>query len=158
GLAKVRKISPKISFNWNKTRCDIETLKAVVQHRLDVMAHFHRAFRKVYHTELEKLSKMGSGDVHLFREASNWLFNRLPTAELSETEQNKLSQVLKKNSMLSMMYQLEKGLLALWDGASGSPEQLADQLEQWCRKAEASGVAAMERFSKRLRSYALASS
>jgi AcrR family transcriptional regulator len=37
-----------------------------------------------------------------------------------------------------------------------SKEQLLRQLQDWCRRAEASGVAPLVAFSERLRSYAIA--
>jgi stearoyl-CoA desaturase (delta-9 desaturase) len=44
----------------------------------------------------------------------------------------------------------------LWDRSSASKEQLLRQLQDWCRRAEASGIAPLVDFSHRLRSYALA--
>jgi stearoyl-CoA desaturase (delta-9 desaturase) len=45
-------------------------------------------------------------------------------------------------------------LAALWARSSASREQLLKQLQDWCQKAEASGIAQLVAFSKRLRSYA----
>jgi stearoyl-CoA desaturase (delta-9 desaturase) len=47
-------------------------------------------------------------------------------------------------------------LVALWERSSASKEQLLRQLQDWCRRAEASGVAPLVDFSQRLRSYATA--
>src|SRR5688500_6515099 len=45
-------------------------------------------------------------------------------------------------------------LAALWDRSSASKEQLLRQLQDWCRRADASGIAPLVDFSQRLRSYA----
>jgi stearoyl-CoA desaturase (delta-9 desaturase) len=45
-------------------------------------------------------------------------------------------------------------LAALWDRSHASKEQLLRQLQDWCHRAEASGVAPLVDFSLRLRSYA----
>jgi len=45
-------------------------------------------------------------------------------------------------------------LAALWDRSSASKEQLLRQLQDWCARAEASGVPTLVDFSHRLRSYA----
>ncbi|MSQ89573.1 MAG: acyl-CoA desaturase, partial [Betaproteobacteria bacterium] len=45
-------------------------------------------------------------------------------------------------------------LTALWMRSSASPEQLLKQLQDWCHKAETSGVPSLVAFSHRLRSYA----
>ena len=45
---------------------------------------------------------------------------------------------------------------ALWQRSTANKEQLVRQLEDWCRRAEASGIIALRDFSRRLRCYALA--
>jgi stearoyl-CoA desaturase (delta-9 desaturase) len=45
-------------------------------------------------------------------------------------------------------------LAALWERSSASKHELLRQLQDWCRRAESSGVAALVEFSRRLRSYA----
>ena len=47
-------------------------------------------------------------------------------------------------------------LAALWERSSASKEQLVHHLQEWCRRAETSGVAPLVDFSQRLRSYAIA--
>ena len=55
---------------------------------------------------------------------------------------------------LSTMVAMRDELTALWERSSASKEQLLRQLQDWCSRAEASGVAALVEFSRRLRSYA----
>ena len=45
-------------------------------------------------------------------------------------------------------------LAALWDRSSASKEQLLRQLQDWCRRAESSGIVPLAQFSMQLRSYA----
>jgi stearoyl-CoA desaturase (delta-9 desaturase) len=45
-------------------------------------------------------------------------------------------------------------LAALWSRSMASREHLVAQLEDWCRRAEASGIASLAEFSQRLRRYA----
>ena len=45
-------------------------------------------------------------------------------------------------------------LAALWERSSASKEQLLRQLQDWCQRAEASGIAPLVDFSHRLRCYA----
>jgi stearoyl-CoA desaturase (delta-9 desaturase) len=49
---------------------------------------------------------------------------------------------------------MREELIALWDRSHASKEQLLRQLQDWCRRAEASGVAPLVDFARRLRSYA----
>jgi len=45
-------------------------------------------------------------------------------------------------------------LVALWARSMATREQLVAQLQDWCRRAEASGIAPLAEFSRHLRSYA----
>ena len=45
-------------------------------------------------------------------------------------------------------------LAAVWERSSASREQLVSQLQDWCRRAEESGIAPLREFSIRLRCYA----
>jgi stearoyl-CoA desaturase (Delta-9 desaturase) len=45
-------------------------------------------------------------------------------------------------------------LVCLWDRSMATTEQLVARLEDWCRRAEASGVRPLAEFSRRLRCYA----
>jgi stearoyl-CoA desaturase (delta-9 desaturase) len=42
-------------------------------------------------------------------------------------------------------------LRQLWLNTSFTREQLAAQLQSWCQRAEASGIAALQQFSQNLR-------
>ena len=49
---------------------------------------------------------------------------------------------------------MRQELAVLWQRSSTSKEQLVHQLEDWCTRAEASGIIALQEFSRRLRCYA----
>ena len=49
---------------------------------------------------------------------------------------------------------MRRELAALWERSTASREQLLKQLQDWCQRAEASGIAPLREFSMRLRSYA----
>jgi stearoyl-CoA desaturase (delta-9 desaturase) len=71
-------------------------------------------------------------------------------------EAHKLAEALKKSRALEITLAMRHELAALWERSSASKEQLLRQLQDWCRRAEASGVAPLVAFSERLRSYAIA--
>jgi stearoyl-CoA desaturase (delta-9 desaturase) len=49
---------------------------------------------------------------------------------------------------------MREELIALWERSNASKEQLLRQLQDWCHRAESSGIAPLMDFSRRLRSYA----
>jgi stearoyl-CoA desaturase (delta-9 desaturase) len=52
------------------------------------------------------------------------------------------------------MHEMRVELSAIWGRSHSSREQLLQQLQDWCARAEASGIKALQEFSMRLRSYA----
>ncbi len=157
GLAKVKKVSPKVCFDMSKTVCDVETLKAVVLHRLHVMANFKKAAQKAFAEEIRRV-KEGKNDpskeIMTLKSIKPVLFQE--NLELPAEVDAQLNQVLSKHAVLNKMYQMKKSLVSFWDSASGTPEQLAERLNDWCKQAEQCGIESMESFSRRLRAYALA--
>lgn len=155
-LAKVRRVAPKIRFDPTKARCDFGTLQAIAVHRYDVLAKFARS---VKHTALEEICKL-SGDALLGLQRSraidavkHWLqrdANSLPASERAA-----LDQALRSSPVLSTIYAFREELAALWSRSSASKEQLLKQLDDWSRRAEASGIRALQEFSRRVRCYAL---
>jgi len=51
------------------------------------------------------------------------------------------------------MQAMRRELVALWARSMASSEQLVKQLQDWCLRAEASGIAPLVAFSRRLRTY-----
>jgi stearoyl-CoA desaturase (delta-9 desaturase) len=49
------------------------------------------------------------------------------------------------------MHAMREELRALWSSTTSSREQLAADLQAWCRKAEDSGIEALRQFSFKLR-------
>ena len=60
----------------------------------------------------------------------------------------------KSEDALQMLTSMRVELASLWERSSLSVEQLVQLFEDWCRRAEASGIAALRELSLRARSYA----
>jgi stearoyl-CoA desaturase (delta-9 desaturase) len=148
GLASVKKVAPRIRWGEIKHFCDAELLHAVITHRYDVLTRYARAIRK---TTGEELAKLGDNlpDRKLI---ARWL-NR-DRDDLKADEQVSLARVLANSERLKQLYQMRQELAAIWHRSSATREQLVFQLQDWCRKAEESGIEALSQFSLKLRSYA----
>jgi len=110
----------------------------------------HKSLKHIYAQELEHLGHWSSEAETLkrFRGAM------LRMQQLSEAERARLSEALQKSRMLATALAMRQELLALWERSSASKEQLVRQLQDWCRRAESSGIPPLVDFSWRLRSYA----
>jgi stearoyl-CoA desaturase (delta-9 desaturase) len=150
GLARVKKVAPKLRLNPSKTTCDLETLQAIATHRYEVIAKYSSTLRDTCVAELQALKGEAAGiDTAMIK---RWL--RIEKAALPEAEQAKRELMLSSSNSLKTIYQMREELAQLWQRSNASTDQLVKQLENWCHRAESSGIVALERFSKRLRCYA----
>jgi stearoyl-CoA desaturase (Delta-9 desaturase) len=150
GLAHVKKIAPKLILDSSKTNCDLATLQAVVTHRYEVVSKYAASLRTTCAQELQSL-KGKAADVDTGK-LKRWLHidkAALPAAELEQRE-----ATIKHSTVLTTVYTMRDDLAQLWQRSTASKEQLVKQLEDWCHRAENSGIKALEQFSRRLRSYA----
>ena len=146
GLAKVKKTAPKLRLTAAKQQCDIETLQAVITHRYEVLAKYAKTLKSIYTEEIGRIQGI---DLAMVRK---WL--HLDAGDLDASAREKLELALGMSQSLKTVYTMRQELEALWARSAASKEQLVKQLEDWCHRAEASGIAQLEAFSMRLRSYA----
>ncbi|MCB1983984.1 MAG: fatty acid desaturase [Burkholderiales bacterium] len=152
GLAKVKKVAPKLRLNKAKTQCDLDTLHAVISHRYEVLAKYSKSLKATFAAEMVHLKE---SIVHYDIDKSTlkrWLLADAKT--LQEHERETLSQVLSNTKTLDTVYNMREELMAIWQRSTASKDELVKQLEDWCRRAEESGIEVLRSFSQRLRCYA----
>ena len=152
GLAEVKRIAPTPKFAAAKPVCDQETLQAVITHRYDVLATYAKSLKATYAEELGKLRKFSPADAQVFKSLRRWL-NR-DESKLAKAEREKLEAGLAMSKSLQTAYNMRRELMVVWERSSATREQLLRQLQDWCHRAEASGIAPLVEISQRLRSYA----
>jgi stearoyl-CoA desaturase (delta-9 desaturase) len=150
GLATVKKLAPKPRFE-PKAAADLATLHAVIANRYDVLSRYAKSVKKTYAAELARLTHWSPSDAEALRSLKRAL---LRGQALAGAESAKLGETLKKSRALATAVAMRDELAALWDRSAASKEQLLRQLQDWCHRAEASGIAPLVDFSHRLRSYA----
>jgi len=158
GLAKVRKVAPKLSIEATvKPVPDHATLEAVITHRYIVMKSYARTLRQTCAAELAALrERAGRGDlayVPSMRRLKHWLSGDV-VAKLPERDQATLSKAMESSTSLATIYRMRQELNALWERSTDSSEQLLARLQDWCNRAEASGIAPLAQFSLQLKRYA----
>jgi stearoyl-CoA desaturase (delta-9 desaturase) len=151
GLATVKKLAPKPRFARPKPAADLETLHAVISNRYDVLSRYAKSVRRTYAEEIERLKHWSPRDAEVLHSLRRAL---LRGQALAGAERARLAEVLKKSRALGTVVAMRHELVALWERSSASKEQLLRQLQDWCHRAEASGIASLVDFSQRLRSYA----
>jgi stearoyl-CoA desaturase (delta-9 desaturase) len=150
GLAQVKKVAPELKLDAAKTRCDLATVQAVITHRYEVLAKYAKTLRDTCAEEIRSL-KMRA--VSVDRAAVKRMLH-VDAGALLASERAKVDEAISKSRVLATVYTMRQELAALWQRSSASKEQLVRQLEDWCARAETSGIIALQDFSRRLRRYA----
>ena len=152
GLAKVKKVAPEPKFAKDKTVADLDTLQSVITNRYDVMAKYAKSVKRAFHEELEHLKHKAELEKR-FLKSSRKLLQREP-AKLEVSQKAQLVQLFEHSKALETMHQMRVELGAIWERSHATRDQLLQQLQDWCVRAEASGIKSLQEFSLRLRSYA----
>ena len=148
GLAKVKKVPPKLRLGAIQPVADEKTLEALIAHRYEVMAGFARALRDAGKTEVAAL-KSRNADSSVLRAANRWLHrddDKVPASAKSQ-----LAQARAEHPVLDKMVTMREELRQMWLTTSATREQLTADLQGWCHRAEQSGIAALNEFSLKLR-------
>ncbi|QNA90170.1 acyl-CoA desaturase [Massilia sp. Dwa41.01b] len=152
GLAKVKKVAPEPKFAKNKQVADLDTLQSVIANRYDVMAKYAKSVKVAFREELEHLKTQAALEKR-FLKTSRKLLQREP-AKLELSQKQQLIELFKHSKALETMHQMRVELAAIWERSHSTRDQLLQQLQDWCARAEASGIKSLQEFSLRLRSYA----
>ncbi|MCA3134480.1 MAG: fatty acid desaturase [Rhodocyclaceae bacterium] len=149
GLAKVKKLAPKVQLDLSKAKVDLGTLQAIVTNRYEVVTRFTRAMRATWSGEMDRIKTSPGLDKATVR---RWL--NLEARALGDQDRARLNEALSKSKVMATVYSMRQDLSGLWQRSAASKEQLVKQLEDWCRRADASGIRPLQEFSRQLRAYA----
>ncbi|MGA0609997.1 DesA family fatty acid desaturase [Caldimonas sp. KR1-144] len=152
GLAKVRKTAPALKLGAVRPVADAKTLEAIIANRYELMAKYGRELRRACRAELASLKAQGQKDSPRWmqlRLAKRWLHRddeRIPSAVRPQ-----LAVARAEHPVLDKLIVMREELRQLWTRTNVSAEQLVGDLQAWCKKAEDSGIAALQEFSLKLR-------
>ncbi|MDP3083622.1 MAG: fatty acid desaturase [Rubrivivax sp.] len=152
GLAKVRKTPPRLALGAVKTVADGKTLEAIIANRYEVMAKYATEMRRAVVVELERLKAQGAENSARFKDmrlAQAWLHR--DDDKIPQGIKPQLANALGESPKLAKLVAMREELRSLWTRTNVSAEQLVADLQAWCRKAEDSGIAALQEFSLKLR-------
>jgi stearoyl-CoA desaturase (delta-9 desaturase) len=156
GLAKVRKVAPRIKFDREKLHADLETLQSVITHRYAVLTRYARSLREAFASEVAALRERArrgelTADLPSVRRLRRWF--QSDVRKLPERDRARLASALESSKALQTIYAMRQDLAALWERSNDSREQLLVRLQDWCHRAEASDIVPLRNFSRELRSF-----
>jgi stearoyl-CoA desaturase (delta-9 desaturase) len=150
GLAKVRKTPPRLTLGNIKPVADAKTLEAIVAHRYELMAGYALEVRLACRAEVARLRASGQESAaNRLQRVRDWMHR--DADKLPAGMQQQVDQARADHPKLDKLIAMREELRALWTRTNVSAEQLVADLQAWCQRAEASGIAALQEFSRTLR-------
>lgn len=154
GLAKVKKLPPKLAMDAGKLSVDLDTVKAVISNRFQVMSYYYKhVVRPVLKKEKQAVlaDKADKADKKLFQRAGRLL--RLQDSLLSPGAQARLHALLASREQLRVVYDYRQSLQNIWLKTASSQKELVESLQQWCKQAEESGLDVLHQFAQLVKNF-----
>ena len=150
-LAEVKKLAPVPRIDKQKSKIDVDTLSALITARFHVMADYvSKVIKPVHRQEVRNAQNTTA-------RALKSIAPLLPKEEslMDEAQRNELERGLAHSTALTVVYEFRQGLQQIFAERSATQERMLAQLQEWCRNAEATGIAALEDFAATVRCYTL---
>ncbi len=151
GLARIKKVAPKLLVDRQKSEIDLDTVRAVIANRLHIMSHYARVVvTRVYR---EEKTKANVATRKLLKRGKQ-LITR-PATRMDAKARIRLEELLRQNHTMQIVYDFCQRLQAIWTEKTATHESLLHSLHEWCEAAEATGIEALQEFAGSLRTYTL---
>lgn len=151
GLAKVKKLPPKLAVDAGKLSVDLDTVRAVVSNRFQVMSYYYkRVVRPILKRE-KQVAVADKSEKRLFQRAGRLM--RLQDSLLSPRSQERLQALLASREQLRVVYSFRQSLQNIWLKTASSQKELVESLQQWCKQAEESGLDVLHQFAQQVKNF-----
>jgi stearoyl-CoA desaturase (delta-9 desaturase) len=149
GLAKPKRVPPKAKLVTGKVSVDGDTLKAILTNRFQVMARYSKdVMMPVLREERKRASEAGQA---LLQRVRKLLIREVSLVD--QTGQQQLANVLMRYRSLNIAYEFRLKLQNIWAKSAATQKELVEALQEWCRQAEASGIAVLREFVNHIKAY-----
>jgi stearoyl-CoA desaturase (delta-9 desaturase) len=151
-LARIRRLAPKPVLLRDKSKIDMDTLRAIIPSRMHVMAQYAK---RVTLPVLKEQVK-GAADAsyrRLLKQVRKALIR--DESRIDEKEKSRLQCVLDQSETLKTVYEFRRRLQALWGRTYNTHEKLLQALQDWCQQADAADLPVLKEFAQCLRRYSL---
>lgn len=151
GLAKVKKLAPRIRVDRDKTVVDMDTVRAVLGNRMQVLSQYAR--KVVKPVTRSELCQSADSCRRKYRAARKLLMR--DEGSLDDSSRLRLTRLLEESQKLAIVHQYQERLQSLWERTAASQDARLKALQEWIGQAEGSGVDALQKFARTLRGYSL---
>jgi stearoyl-CoA desaturase (delta-9 desaturase) len=149
GLARPKRVPPKALLAHDKKVVDIDTLKAILAYRFQVMARYSKdVILPVLH---EESCRAGRAGALMLRHVRKLVVREQSLVD--PTGKKKLEKALQEYRALNVVYQFRFKLQNIWAKSTASQHELVEALQEWCHQAEATGIKVLREFVSQLKRY-----
>ncbi|MGD2082735.1 MAG: fatty acid desaturase [Chromatiales bacterium] len=152
GLARVKKVAPRPALAADKDAVDMDTVRAVIQNRMHVLASYAREVMLPV-SRHELCADADASCRRLYRQTRKLLLSG--ERRMDALARDRLTRILDQHQRLRTVYQYRQRLQEVWERTASSQETLLQALQEWCRQAESTGIKALQDFAHTLRRYSL---
>jgi stearoyl-CoA desaturase (Delta-9 desaturase) len=152
GLAKVLRVAPSLDVRPNIHVPDADTMRALLAHRFQAMTDYQRnvlmpALREEANAAGARLRAMMPRQLRKgIADDGRWLD---PDARAQ------LQAWIDQRPRIRTLVQYRASLAAVLEARAQNASESLQNLQAWCREAEASGIRALQEYSQRLKGYSL---
>jgi stearoyl-CoA desaturase (delta-9 desaturase) len=151
GLAKVKKIAPRVIRVRSKNMIDIDTVRAVIRNRYYIL--------KLYGSKVIKpVLKQQRRNIAPANRKGFRRIGKILTREditLDNSTRQRLTDILGHSHALATVYRFKQQLKDIWSSSSRDQLGRVQRLQAWCTEAEKSGIQALQEFAAYMRGYSL---
>ena len=143
-LATVLRVAPQLDVRPNIATPDAETVRAMMVHRWQVATdYFKTVLKPQLKAESESLPRRLR---RALRSEGRWL---------DDARRQRMQDYVAARPQLQQLLEFRRRLMEIYEIKSADAAAKMDALKAWCHEAEASGIAALQEYSMRLKGYAL---
>lgn len=153
GLATVKRLPPQVERVSTKQEVDMDTVKAIVVNRLQILSRYSKDVIK----PVLRHERKATCDRDTYRSLSRRLKLSLVRnqALVQGADRQHMERVLAKHRRLQDVYHYREKFQDIWSRTTASQKELLEALQEWCHQAEHSGIEALQHFVKYIRTYQL---
>ncbi len=151
GLAKVKRVAPKVRVRREGGVLNGETVQALMRNRFHVLTLYART---VILPVLKREYRLADRQVRKTLKQAKPLLVR-EDIQLDPQSEQVVDTVMSTSETLRTVYQFKARLKEIWAQRVPHPEVRLEKLKAWCQEAEQTGIIALHEFAALLRGYSL---
>ncbi len=144
-LAKVKRVMPKLAIKNGKAKVDLDTLKVVISHQLQVMADYNeQVILPMLMVERDSISNEVFFDIKKLITGSE---------SLDVKTKQRISSIIQSHLGLAHVYRFKVALQEIWAKTTATQQELLEALKHWHTNAAEDSNLFLKKFAFRLSHY-----